>query len=177
MARSSLSLDDGGGFSVSDGLRAAGSACGSGFASTKVRGWHHLLVTLDAVLRYYAHAVLLLVLLGRRPGEVVAADLDDVVLVICLGDTRILCSKRTYLDIIVGKLAVLVVVHAEQLGLGACAQVQARDEVDGLGDDGGHDKGVGGAGDDEGDLDVQLLAVVVEEPPVAPVLTPSRPIM
>src|SRR4051812_49260206 len=68
----------------------------------------------------------------------------------------------TYLYVVVGKLAVLVVVHAQQLGLLAGAQVQAGHHVDGLGDEGRHDKRVGGAGDQVGNLDVQLLPVLVE---------------
>ena len=40
--------------------------------------------------------------------------------------------------------------------------MKAGDHVDELGDDSGHDKGVGAAGDDEGDLNVQLLPGVVQ---------------
>lgn len=98
-------------------------------------------VGLDAVLRDDMDAVRLLLLLGRRPGEVVAADLD----------------------VVVGKLAVLVVVHAKELRLLRGAQVQAWNEVDELGNDGRHDEGVGRRSQQEGDLDVELLVVPVEE--------------
>ena len=78
--------------------------------------------------------------LARGPGEVVAADLD----------------------VVVGELAELVVVHAEQFGFFRRAQVQARDEVDGVGDEGGDDEGVGGRGDDVGYLHVHLSVVAVQ---------------
>lgn len=66
-----------------------------------------------------------------------------------------------HLDVIVGELAQLVVVHAEQFGFLGGAQVEAGDVVDGEGDESGHDEGVADAGDDVGDLDVELLVVVV----------------
>lgn len=75
------------------------------------------------------------------PGEEVAADLD----------------------VVVGELAVLVVVHAEQLGLLGGAELEAGDEVDDLGDGGGHDEGVGGGGDDDGDLPAEDDVVAVHE--------------
>ena len=56
----------------------------------------------------------------------------------------------------------LVVVHTEQLSLGRRTQVEAGDHVDGLSDEGGDNKGVGAAGNSEGDLNVQLLPVVVD---------------
>lgn len=78
---------------------------------------------------------------GRRPGEVVAADLD----------------------VVVRELAELVVVHAEQLGLVRGAQLEAGRLVDGEREDGGDDERVGRAGDDVRELDVELLPSRVEE--------------
>ena len=76
-----------------------------------------------------------------RPGEVIAA----------------------HLDVVVGELAELVVVHAEQLGLLRGAEVQAGEQVDGVREQGGDGEGVGGGGDDVCDLDVHLAPVVVGE--------------
>lgn len=56
------------------------------------------------------------------------------------------------LDVIVGEFAVLVVVHAEELGLLGGTELQAGDEIDDLGDGGGHDKSVRTRGHDGGDL-------------------------
>lgn len=84
-------------------------------------------------VRVDAHLLRLL----RRPGQVVAA----------------------HLDVVVRELAQLVVVHAEQFGLLARAQVQARDEVDNVGQDGAHDERVACAGEDVGQLDVELPVV------------------
>lgn len=68
--------------------------------------------------------------LSRSPCEVVTADLD----------------------VVVGELAELVVVHTEELGFFRCAQLEAGDLVDDEGEDGADDEGVGGYGDDVGDL-------------------------
>ncbi len=78
--------------------------------------------------------------LGRCPGQVVPPDLN----------------------VIVCELAELIVIHAQQFGFLGCAEVETGDVVDAVGDQGGHDEGVGGAGDNVGDLDVQLLPVLVE---------------
>lgn len=67
------------------------------------------------------------------------------------------------LDVVVGELAVLVVVHAEKLGLLRGAKLEAGDEVDDLGDRGGHDEGVGAGGDDGGDLPAENDEVAIEE--------------
>lgn len=108
---------------------------------------HHLAVLVDAVAVRAGDLVALLELgmLVRRPGEVVPPDLD----------------------VIVGELAQLVVVHTKQLGLLGGPQLQAWDHVDAVGDEGGHDEGVAAAGDDVGDLDVELF-VVVDEPTANP---------
>ena len=76
---------------------------------------------------------------GWSPGQVITADLD----------------------VIVGELAQLVVIETEELGFFRSAQVQAGNVVDRVGDDGGHDEGVTGRGDDIGDLDVHLTEVAV----------------
>jgi len=100
----------------------------------------HLGVRADtvALLGWDLVAILMLVVLLGGPGEVVTADLD----------------------VIVGELAELVVIHTEELGFLGGAQVKARDGVDAVGDDGGHDKGISGGCNDIGDLNVQLLVVV-----------------
>jgi hypothetical protein len=80
------------------------------------------------------------VLLGGSPGKVVAADLN----------------------VVVREFAELVVVHTEKLGLFGGAELETGDEVDAVGKDGSHNKGVSSNGDDVGNLDVQLLPLVVE---------------
>lgn len=69
----------------------------------------------------------------------------------------------THLDIVVRKLAMLVVVHAQELSLLGGAQLEPGHHVDELGDDGGHDERVGGAGDDGSDLPAEEDVVAVEE--------------
>ena len=78
--------------------------------------------------------------LGGRPGQVVPA----------------------HLDVVVGELAELVVVHAEELGLLGRAELEAGDLVDDEGDERRHDEGVRAACEGVGHLDVELLVVVVE---------------
>ena len=68
-----------------------------------------------------------------------------------------------HFDVVVSELAELIVVHAEQFGLFRGAEVQAGDEVDGVGKNDRHGEGVGGGGDDVGDLHVHLPPVVVDE--------------
>lgn len=99
------------------------------------------MVTLNAVLRNDNGAVFPLLLLSRGPGEVITADLD----------------------VVVGELSVLIVIHAEKLGLGRGTEVKTGNHIDSLSDDSRNDKGVSGAGDDVGDLDIELAPVVVEE--------------
>lgn len=99
-----------------------------------------VLVLLDSMLGHDPGAVTRGLLLGRCPGQEVTADLD----------------------VVVGELAKLVVIHTEELGLLAGAQVQTGDEVDNLGENGREDKGVSAASHNVGDLDVKLLPVVVD---------------
>lgn len=68
--------------------------------------------------------------LGGCPGEVVTADLD----------------------VIVGELAELVVVHAEQFGFLGCAELEAGNLVDDEGEESADDERVRGNGDDVGNL-------------------------
>lgn len=56
----------------------------------------------------------------------------------------------------------LVVIHTKKLGLFGGTEVQARNQVDSLGNDGGHDECVSSRGHDIGDLDVKDLPVVVD---------------
>lgn len=67
------------------------------------------------------------------------------------------------LDVVVGELAMLVVVHAEEFGLLGGTELEAGDEVDGLGDDGGDDECVGGATDNGGNLPADEDVVAVHE--------------
>lgn len=79
---------------------------------------------------------------------------------------RVLDARRgrdTYLDVVVGELAVLVVVHAKELSLFRGAEVETRDHVNGLGDDDRHDEHVGAARDNVGNLDIEQAEVPVEE--------------
>ncbi len=102
----------------------------------------HLTVFWDtmAILRVDVALCLLWRILGWCPGKIIPADLN----------------------VVVCELTELVVIHTEKLSLFGSAQVQAGDLVDDEGEDGGHDEGVACACYDVGDLDVQLLPVVVE---------------
>lgn len=77
---------------------------------------------------------------GRSPGQIIPTDFN----------------------IVVGKFAQLVVVHAEQFGFFRGPQVETRDEVDDVGDDVGHDKGPAGGGADVGDLHVERPPLVID---------------
>jgi hypothetical protein len=92
----------------------------------------HLAVLWDAVALAVRDRVLAVhgLALGGCPGEVVTANLN----------------------VVVGKLAELVVVHAEEFSFFRGAELEAGDLVDGEGEDGADDEGVGGYGDDVGDL-------------------------
>src|SRR5438105_3398074 len=79
---------------------------------------------LDAMLGDNREAFGLLILLGRRPGKVVA----------------------TNLNIVIGELAVLVVIHTQELGLLSSPELKSRNHVNNLCKDGRHDKGVTRAG-------------------------------
>lgn len=67
------------------------------------------------------------------------------------------------LYVVVGEFTELVVVHAEEFSFFGSAEVETGDVVDDKGKDGGDDKGIGGRGDDVGDLDVHLAPVPLEE--------------
>jgi len=56
----------------------------------------------------------------------------------------------------------LVVIHSEKLSFLRSTELKARDQVDAESEDGGHYKGIGAAGYNVGDLDVELFVVVVE---------------
>jgi len=79
-------------------------------------------------------------ILGRGPGEVITADLN----------------------VIVGELAKLVVIHTEELSFLRCAKVQTRDEVDSVGEDSADGERVRDASNDVSELDVELLPVVFD---------------
>lgn len=66
------------------------------------------------------------------------------------------------LDVIVGKLAELDVVHAELLLLGAGAQGQAGDEVEEEEDEAGQDEGPGKGRDGAGELVAHLDPVMLD---------------
>lgn len=57
----------------------------------------------------------------------------------------------------------LVVVHTKEFGFLRGAQLEARNEIDDFSDDGGHNKGIGGSGNDSSDLPSDKLIVVVEK--------------
>lgn len=99
------------------------------------------LVPLDPQLWHDGMSILLGVPLRRSPGKVVPADLD----------------------VVVGELSVLIVIHAEQFGLLVGTELETRNHVDDLGQDRRDDKRVGRGGDDECNLDVELLVVLVQE--------------
>jgi len=107
-------------------------------------GWllalKHFAVLLDTVALALRDLELLAVwlALGRCPGEVVA----------------------THLNVVVGELAKLVVIHTEKLGLFRRAQVKTGNEVDGVGNESAHAEGPSGRGTDVGNLDVHLLPIV-----------------
>lgn len=67
------------------------------------------------------------------------------------------------LNVIVGELSELIIVHSEEFGFFCCAELETWDGIDTVSDDCGHNKGVGCAGYNVGDLDVQLLPVAVDE--------------
>lgn len=127
-------------------LRGSGSRSssvgGGGGAAGGARGGDHVGVLLDAELGHDEDVAVGggLVPMGA-PGEEVPPDLD----------------------VVVRELAVLVVVHAEQLCLLGGAELQAGGQVDELGDGGGGGEGVGGGGDDGGELPAEDGVVAVEE--------------
>lgn len=106
----------------------------------------HLAVLWDAVsvCGWDVALSLLGLVLGWGPGEVVSSDLD----------------------VIVGEFSELVIIHTQKLSLLRSTELETWDGVDAVGEDGGDDECVCGAGDDVGNLDVELLPVVVEPPTV-----------
>jgi hypothetical protein len=92
----------------------------------------HLTVLRDAVAVTLRNGVLAVdrLALGRSPCEVVTADFN----------------------IVVGKLAKLVIIHTEKLSLLGSTELKTGDFVDGESEDGADGKGVGGNGNDVGDL-------------------------
>jgi hypothetical protein len=92
----------------------------------------HLAVLWDAVALALGNGVLSIhgVALGWGPGEVVAANLN----------------------VVVGKLAELVIVHTEKLGLLGSTELETGDLVDDEGEDGADGEGVNGNGDNVRDL-------------------------
>ncbi len=79
-----------------------------------------------------------------------------------LGGVAVVGHLARQLDIVVGKLANLGVVDAQDLALLADAQLQAGDQVHDEQDEAGHDEGVAAAREGVGQLDGQLDPVVVE---------------
>ena len=109
--------------------------------SRSARRRDHVGMLGDAVLRLEDITVLGRLAALGAPGEEVTADLD----------------------VVVGELAVLVVIHAEQLGLLGSAQLEPGNEVDELGNGSGHGKGVGAGGDNGSNLPAHDDIVAVEE--------------
>ena len=101
----------------------------------------HLAVLRDAVTLTVGNvAVVGRVSLSGSPGKVVTADLD----------------------VVVGELSKLVVIHTEKLGLLSGTELETGDLVDDERKDGAHDESVGGDGNDIDELDVELLPVVLD---------------
>jgi len=61
-------------------------------------------------------------------------------------------DRETYLDL----------VHSQPFAFRCAPQLQTRDNIDGFGDGGCHDKGIGASGKDIGHLDVHLFPVLVD---------------
>lgn len=102
---------------------------------------NHVSVLLNAVLGLEGLAVLSrLVALGAPSKEVTAN-----------------------LNVVVGELAVLVIVHTQELGLLGSAELEARDEVDCLSNESRDDKGICAGGDNGSDLPAHDNVVSVKE--------------
>jgi hypothetical protein len=67
------------------------------------------------------------------------------------------------LDVVVRELAVLVVVHAQKFSLLGSAKLQAGNEVDDLGDDGGNTESPGAGSENHGNLVTHDDVVAIEE--------------
>lgn len=67
------------------------------------------------------------------------------------------------LDVVVRELAVLVIVHAQEFSLLRSAELQAGNEVDDLGDDGGNTESPGTGSEDHGNLVAHDDVVAIEE--------------
>lgn len=120
---------------------ASGSGAGLALLAVGRLALEHLRVGGNAVAVSWGNVGRFVVVgLDWGPGEVVSADLD----------------------VIVGKLSELVVIHTEELGFLRGTELETWDSVDGVADDAGDNKGVGGAGEDVGELDAELLPVSVE---------------
>jgi hypothetical protein len=60
------------------------------------------------------------------------------------------------------ELANLIVVHAKNLAFFCSTQTEERNNIDDLGEDSGHNEDVCGASADVGELDIELLVVVLD---------------
>lgn len=67
------------------------------------------------------------------------------------------------LDVIVGELAMLVIVHTKEFGLLRSTKLKTRDEVNDLGNDGGHNEGVRRSTNNGSDLPANDNVVAVHE--------------
>ena len=115
---------------------------GGSFAGIRETGGvHHRLMLLNTVGGLEDITILSRLVTLGAPGEEVTADLD----------------------VVVRELAVLVVIHTKELSLLRSAELETGDEIDDLGDGSGHDKGVGGRGDDSSDLPADDDVVAVHE--------------
>lgn len=68
------------------------------------------------------------------------------------------CST-TYLNIVIGELAQLVIVHTQEFGLLRSTEVETRDVVDNIRKNGTHDKGIASACKNVGELNVELSII------------------
>lgn len=129
--------------SQSHGVAIASNACVSVVAAlARCLALEHLAVLGNAVTLALGNRVLFGngVVLSGGPGKVITTDLD----------------------VIVGELAELVVVHTEEFGFFRGAEMKTGDLVDAEGEERAHDECVGSAGHNVRDLNVHLLPVVVD---------------
>lgn len=88
-----------------------------------------------------------------------------------VGEADVVRDVTGDLDVVVGELAELAVVHAELLLLGAGAQGQARDEVEDEEDEAGEDEGPGEGSDSASELVAHLHPVVLDPAQRTPLST------
>lgn len=102
---------------------------------------HHRLVLLDAMGRLKYITILSGLTTVRAPSKEVSADLD----------------------VVIREFAVLIVIHTKELSLFRGTELQSRNEVDDLSNDGRHDEGISGGSDNGSDLPANNDVVSIHE--------------